>query len=343
MQVMAGARTGGAETFFGDAIMALHEAGVRQHIVTRPDNDHRTNMIRGLGIPVDTASFGRYWRLPTARTLRAAAARFQPDIIQYWMGRAGGYAVPGPACRIGWYGGYYRPSRFKNCDFHVAVTKDIADHIVRQGIDSGRVSVLHTYASFENVAPVPRASLDTPEEAPLFLALARLNPKKGLDVLLKAMTKVPQAHLWIAGDGPLEKELKAQCRDLGLDPRVRFLGWRTDRGALLAAADICVFPSRYEPFGTVTVEAWGTGTPLIAAKAAGPMAYVTHEKDGLLVEIDDVEGLAAAMNRLVADSVLRNSLAAEGLKTYERGFSKPAFTAAALAFYSRILKQAAAE
>ena len=88
------------------------------------------------------------------------------------------------------------------------------------------------------------------------LALARLHEKKGLDTLLDATAKVPGLYVWIAGEGPLEAELKAHCTRLGLDDRVRFLGWRNDRGALLAASTFVAFPSRYEPFGTVTVDAW---------------------------------------------------------------------------------------
>lgn len=339
LHVIAGAEQGGAETFFTDAAQALHDSGVIQHAVLRPNNPERLALMDRLGIGYETASFNSWLRFPTARTLKKAVRDFRPDVIHYWMGRAGTYATADTGCRrIGWYGGYYKPERFRNCDFHVACTHDIARHIVDCGIPQDRVSVLHTYADFPDAVPVDRASLNTPDDAPLLLALARLHPKKAMDILLRAMPEIPGAYLWIAGDGPLKDELTALCTSLGLDDRVRFLGWRNDRGALLATADICVFPSRYEPFGTVTAEAWAMGVPLVAAKAAGPKAYVSHEKDGLLVEIDDVDGLAAAVNRLIADPGLRQKLVENGRISYDRDFSKRAFTANALALYSRIAK-----
>ena len=76
---------------------------------------------------------------------------------------------------------------------------------------------------------------------------------------------------------------------------MRFLGWRTDRGALLRAADICVLPSRWEPFGTVMLEAWAAGTPLVAAASQGPAALIEDGGNGLLVPVDDVAALAAAV------------------------------------------------
>jgi len=82
------------------------------------------------------------------------------------------------------------------------------------------------------------------------------------------------------GRRPFARRAGGADRDLGLESRVRFSGWRDDRAALLAAADICVFPSRYEPFGTVTVDAWAAKRPLIAAAAQGPKAYVTDGTDG---------------------------------------------------------------
>ena len=132
----------------------------------------------------------------------------------------------------------------------------------------------------------------------MLLALSRLHEKKGLDVLLRALAELPGCVAWIAGDGPLEADLKALAARLGVADRVRFLGWRSDRGALLKAADICVLPSRWEPFGTVMLEAWAAGTPLVAAASQGPSALIEDGGNGLLVPVDDAPALAAAIRRL---------------------------------------------
>ena len=171
------------------------------------------------------------------------------------------------------------------------------------------------------------------------MALARLHWKKGLDVLLKALTDVPGAYAWIAGDGPLRDELERMAQDLGVADRVRLLGWRDDRAALLAACDVCVFPSRYEPFGTVTVDAWASKKPLVAAASAGPKAYVKNGENGMLVEIDDVDGLAKAINAVLNDDALRERIVEGGTKTYMEKFTKDAFIRDSLAFYDRVLKE----
>jgi len=81
---------------------------------------------------------------------------------------------------------------------------------------------------------------------------------------------LPDLHVRIAGERPLEADRKPHASRLGLGFRVRILSWRNDRGALLAACAIVAFPSRYEPFGTVSVDARAAGRLLIAAGAVGP-------------------------------------------------------------------------
>jgi hypothetical protein len=159
-----------------------------------------------------------------------------------------------------------------------------------------------------------------------------------LDILLDATARVPGAYLWIAGEGEDRAKLEAQTGRLGLEDRVRLLGWRNDREALLATADICVFPSRYEPFGTVTIEAWAAKTPLIAAASQGPGAYVENEINGLLIPVDDTEALATAIQRLIAEPELRERIVAGGTQSYEEGFTKDVYVRDVFAFYDRIMK-----
>ncbi|KAF0172723.1 MAG: glycosyltransferase [Hyphomonadaceae bacterium] len=336
LHVMAGADAGGAETMMLDGVLALADAGVEQHVVTR-DSANRLAAIRAADVPVDEASFDKFWRFPTQATIDNAIRTFNPHVIHYWMGRAGMFA---PAKwrekSLGWYGGYYKLSRFRNCAWQAGVTGDIARHIVDQGAPADRVSTLHTFAAIEPAEPASRASLDTPADAPVVLALARLHWKKGIDTLLDAVAQLPGVYAWIAGSGPLEAELKQRAETLGISERVRFLGWRTDRAALLGACDIVAFPSRYEPFGTVTVEAWAAGKPLVVADAAGPAATVTNEVNALLVPKDNVDALRDALKRVMEDAELAHTLVANGKRAYEAGFTKQAFVRAAMALYERI-------
>jgi glycosyltransferase involved in cell wall biosynthesis len=338
LHVMAGAPTGGAENIFLECVLALSEGGLSQAVVTRPNNAFRRDSLKARGIEVLHADFNPLFRRQTNCAIERAIAVQKPDLIQYWMGRAGTFAKPGRAPQIGWYGGYYKRERFRRCDFHIALTEDIARHIVAEGAPPGRVTVIRTFAEFAPAPPADRRRLDTPQDAPLLLALARLHWKKGLDVLLKALPEVPEAYLWIAGEGPLRAELEALARSLGLAARVRFLGWRDDRAALLAASDICVFPSRYEPFGTVTVDAWAAKRPLIAAAAQGPKAYVTDGADGLLVPIDDVGALAQAICRVIREPGLKEQLVEGGTRSHEARFTKAVYIRESLAFYAHVIE-----
>jgi glycosyltransferase involved in cell wall biosynthesis len=154
--------------------------------------------------------------------------------------------------------------------------------------------------------------------------MGRLHEAKAHDVALHALVRIPDAFLWIAGAGPLEAKLKGMAEALGVAPRVRFLGWRTDASALYRSADVCVFPSRYEPLGNVVIQAWAHGLPVVAAASQGPKALIRDGEDGLLTPVDDAEALAAAVTRLLADRDLRGRFVAAGEARVAAEFSEAA-------------------
>jgi len=157
--------------------------------------------------------------------------------------------------------------------------------------------------------------------------MGRLHEAKAHDVTLAALAALPDAYLWIAGVGPMEAKLKAMAQALGVDHRVRFLGWRTDASALYRTADICVFPSRYEPLGNVVIQAWAHDLPVIAAASQGPAALIRDGQDGLLVPIDDAASLTHGIKRLLGEQGLGPSLAAAGAKRVAAEFSQAAVVA----------------
>jgi len=334
MQIMAGAPQGGAETFYADLVQGLHEAGLDQVAVTRTGTARATNLAAA-GVKViayPKAPFPAWGRL----MLHSAINRHKPDVIQVWQGRAASHLPRTAVPSIGWFGGYYDLTRYSNCDHFVGVSRDIRRHIVESGAPEERAHAIHTFALLDDAPKVERAAWATPDKVPLILVLARLHEKKGIDTLLKALSLVSGAWLWIAGDGELRGDLERLAHKLGVDDRVRFLGWRAERGALLRAADLVALPSRYEPFGTVMIEAWQTGVPLIAAAAAGPAAYVRDGVNGLLVPIDDETALAVAISRGIEDLALRNTLISGGKQTYEAEFTKPRIVEAYLDLYRKL-------
>jgi glycosyltransferase involved in cell wall biosynthesis len=225
-------------------------------------------------------------------------------------------------------GGYYNLKYYAGFEELVANTEDIAEWIVGQGWPAGRVRHIPNFAAAPaDGAAADRASLDTPADAPLLLAMGRLHESKAHDVSLQALAELPDAWLWIAGVGPLEARLKAMAEALGVAGRVRFLGWRTDPSALYRAADVCVFPSRYEPLGNVVIQAWAHGLPVVAAASQGPGALIEDGHDGLLVPVDDAEALAAGVRRILAEPKLAAGFIERGLGRVAAEFSEAAVVA----------------
>lgn len=340
LHAMAGAQFGGAETYFVDLVSALHRAGLDQKVVIR-GNRARAQALRRAGIEPAQIRFGGIIDCLSGPRLRRIIAAYKPDIVQSWMHRATRFVSRPPEAadfvHVGWFGGYYRVDDYRSCDHLVGVTADIRCHQVRQGWPQDRAHYIPTFAHAKTVPPVPRESLGTPKDAPLFLALGRLHSSKAFDVLIRATAQVPGAHLWIAGDGPLRRPLARLVAGLGLAARVKLLGWREDREALLAAADYCVLPSRFEPFGTVMIEAWAQNVPLIAAAADGPRGLIKDGRNGLLVAIDDAEALARAMGRLARDPGLCARLVAEARTGFDAAYTEAAVVSRVLDFYRGLL------
>jgi glycosyltransferase involved in cell wall biosynthesis len=318
---------GGAETYFVDLVAALRRAGVGEAAAIRAHAGRET-ALKAAGVPVKTLRFGGPIDILT-KTAVAGYGRLQnARLMLAWMNRAARHTPKGPWARIGRLGGYYNLKYYKGFDELVANTEDIAEWIVGQGWPAGRVRCIPNFAAAPpEGAPLDRATLDTPAGVPLLLAMGRLHESKAHDVSLQALAEIPDAYLWIAGVGPQEAKLKAMAEALGISHRVRFLGWRTDPSALYRAADICVFPSRYEPLGNVVIQAWAHRLPVIAAASQGPKALIEEGRDGLLVPIDDADALAAGIRRLLAEPKLADQFAARGLGRVAAEFSETAVVA----------------
>lgn len=339
LHIIAGAEKGGAETFCCDALKALSDAGIQQHVLCRPHPDF-VKALDNKRITHKDLTFNRFLKPFEQSKIKREIEAFNPDVVHCWMSRASSFAPKTAKPTLGWFGGYYDLKNYKNCQFYMGVTKDIVAHIIRETNAPERSYVVHTFGTLEEDKPVNRADFDIPQDAKLVLLLSRMHWKKGIDTLLEAAKDMnDNVYFLLAGDGPDLEKFKKMAKDMGLEKRVRFPGWRNDRAALLKIADVCVLPSRYEPFGTVIAESWFAQTPLVATKAAGAKQYVTHKSDGLLCEIDDSKELAKQLTRALDDENLRQTLVENGLKTYNALFSKDVVTRDLRAAYEDILKK----
>ncbi len=158
----------------------------------------------------------------------------------------------------------------------------------------------------------------------------RLTVQKGIIHLLDAMKRVvkcfPDCSLVIAGDGPLEGELKQKAITLGIDKNVRFIGRRLDVPELLSLFDLYVLPSLWEGLPMVLLEAMAAGCPIVCTDVGGVSTAITQDVNGLLVRPADPEALSSAIISLLSDEKKRKQFGLNGLKKFHDFFSADIMT-----------------
>lgn len=174
-----------------------------------------------------------------------------------------------------------------------ALDLDVPISVIANGIDP---------TQFSPEGPtVDRSEIGCPVDAPLGLFVGDIRTSlKNLDTVLRALRTVPSLHLAVAGD--LEgSPFPSFAAELGVEDRVHFLDFRRDIPALMRTADLLVFPSRYETFSLVLLEAMASGLPVITARTVGAADCVTPGSGIVLDDPNDEEALADALRMLVAD------------------------------------------
>ena len=337
LQVMAGARNGGAELFFSRLAIALSEIEYSQKVVIRK-NKERFQQLKESDVDVTEMRFGGPLDFLTSYKLRKLAADYQPEVVLTWMTRATKKLPKGAFKHVARLGGYYNLQKYRKCDYLIGNTQTIINYMTQHGWPSDKIIYIPNFVDERKGSPLERSMFDTPTGFPIILALGRFHKNKGFDVLLEALASIPDVFLWLAGDGAQKQTLMRIADNLKISNRVRFLGWRSDTANLLAAADALICPSRHEPLGNVILEAWAQGKPVIAAASDGPKELITSGKNGFLCEIDNPTNLADKVKMLLADANLAKELASEGRQTYERNFSKKIIVKQYTDFFDKLVK-----
>jgi glycosyltransferase involved in cell wall biosynthesis len=185
----------------------------------------------------------------------------------------------------------------------VAVSQALKSSLERLGVDGSKISVLRNGVDAAAFRPLDRDA----ERARLgvggtiLLSVGNLIELKGNELVLRCLKSLPEATLFLVGDGPDRARLESVARELGVGHRVRFIGAvpQTDLPRYYSAADALLLASSREGWPNVLLEAMACGTPVVAARVGGTPEIVTSPAAGLLFEPRTVDALGTAVRQLL--------------------------------------------
>jgi glycosyltransferase involved in cell wall biosynthesis len=172
---------------------------------------------------------------------------------------------------------------------------------------------LSPFAAIDDAARVrARAALDVPANASVIATVGRLTaikqPHAFLDTIARLAAGNAEIVALVAGDGELRKEARAHAAALGIDDRIRWLGWRRDLATIYAATDVFLLTSRNEGTPVALIEAMASGVAGVSTEVGGVTDVIDSPDVGIAVPVGNVAALAAAVQHLLDDSALRRRM-----------------------------------
>ena len=260
----------------------------------------------------------RKWSWATYRALRRLLRDLKPDLVQTFLftenifcrrigqgivvsglqGSLSDEEETGPSMKLALERWTWKGARavVSNSEFYTSLYQEL-------GLDASKITVIPSAVEFKDAKEGGvRRQLGGRDDEVLVTCVARLVERKGHDDLIRASAGL---RLLFVGDGPYRRRLEGRGAILA--------GWRGDIPDVLAASDIVALPSRFgEGCPNAVLEAMAAGKPVVATRAGGTPEVVVDGETGLLVRPGDVEGLAAALQRLAADPALRRRMGSAG-------------------------------
>jgi glycosyltransferase involved in cell wall biosynthesis len=171
--------------------------------------------------------------------------------------------------------------------------------------------------------------------------VGRFDEQKNHEAVVTMFHRVIQqksyARLVMVGDGHLRPIIERRVKELGLEDKARFLGYRDDVPAIMSVSDVFVFPSIYEGFGIVAIEAAAAGLPVVASRVPGLTEVVRHKETGVLCDLHDIAGMVEAVNTLIEDESIRSQMGAAGRQWVSENFSEEHMVREYLDVYEGVL------
>lgn len=242
----------------------------------------------------------------------------------------------------------------------VATSPQEKQHMRSLVSTKGNIDIIPCGTDIERFGSVTRQAarnqLGIDRETKVVLYVGRFDPRKGIETLVRAVNESQlrnsnKLKLIIGGgstpgnsDGIERDRIEGIINELGMSDFTVFPGRLSeDLPTYYAAADVCVVPSHYEPFGLVAIEAMASGTPVIASDVGGLQFTVVHEETGLLAPAKDVPAFANAIDRILLNPQWRDKLGEAGRKRVETKFSWDGVATQLSELYTQIMQPSVKE
>ena len=351
---------GGASVHVRDLARALVARGCEARVFVGGQGPV-TDQLRAAGVPFHSLRFLRRDIHPV-RDVRALAeleralAAFQPDLVSThtakagWIGRAvcARLGLPAIYTPHGWaianrisrrHGPLFRAAERVAARWASAIVC-VSEYERRLAL-TGRVAPMEKLHVVHNgVRDVPSELRADPGATPVrIVSVARFERPKDHRTLLEALARLRgiEWELDAIGDGPLERDARARAGSLGLESRVRWLGYQADPAPTLARAGLFVLSSRSEGFPRSVLEAMRAGLPVAASDVGGVGEAVAEGRSGLLASPGDVEALVGVLRKLLSDAALRRRFGLAGRQIYEERFGFERMLESTLAIYAAVI------
>ncbi|UCG38147.1 MAG: glycosyltransferase family 4 protein, partial [bacterium] len=229
----------------------------------------------------------------------------------------------------------------------ITISEGIRDVLVIEGVPAGKIRCVPS-AVEARIYSRPcdkywfRTQFGLDEGDRVCGVVAQFIERKGHRYLLRAVPEilaaVPAVRLLLFGKGPLEGELRSLCRELGIQDRVIFAGFREDLPRIMGCLDLVIHPALMEGLGVSLLQAAAAGIPIVATRVGGIPEIVTHQVNGFLVPPSDVAALTRATVRILGDHDLGQAMGDQGRRIVRDRFSIQTMVEGNLAVYSEIVR-----
>jgi L-malate glycosyltransferase len=229
---------------------------------------------------------------------------------------------------------------FRVADRIVANSNAVADHLTSLGVPRNNVSVIYNGIDVDKFTPAAGASNGRPvvtmvanlrhdvKNIPMLLRLARRAKDSGRNIKFR-----------IAGEGPLEDDLKAMAAELGVNSAIEFVGRCSDVPGLLRQADLCVLTSSAEGFSNALLEYMAAGKPIVTTDVGAAREVIRDGRNGFIVAPDDDAAMFERLAQLVDDADRRQAIGLAARVSVEQKFTREAQLTAITTLYDDLLEK----